>query len=166
MAETRREVVVVTGAGAGVGRAVIREFAQRQACIGLIARGEARLRAAKREVEELGGRALVLPLDVSDADAVDRAAEAVEAEFGPLDVWVNNAMTTIFAPFSEITPDEFKRATEVTYLGAVYGTNGRFAKNEKTRPGCHCPGWLCPGLPVDSIAVGLLRSQARHCRVH
>jgi len=115
-------VVVVTGASAGVGRAVVNEFARQGAHIGLIARGRDRLDAAKREVEEAGGKALVLPADVADAKQVDKAAERVEQELGPIDVWVNVAMTTIFAPFLEITPDEFKRATEVTYLGQVYGT--------------------------------------------
>lgn len=116
------EVVVITGASAGVGRAVACEFARRGAKIGLIARGKARLEAAKQEVEQLGGRAMVLPLDVADAEKVDDAADQVEREFGPIDVWVNDAMTTIFSPFSRITPAEFKRATEVTYLGFVYGT--------------------------------------------
>jgi short-subunit dehydrogenase len=118
----RDKVVVVTGASAGVGRAVVNEFARQGAHIGLIARGRERLEAAKREIEEAGGKALVLPTDVADAKQVDEAAERIEQELGPIDVWVNVAMTTIFAPFLEITPDEFKRATEVTYLGQVYGT--------------------------------------------
>ncbi len=113
---------MVTGASAGVGRAVVEEFARQGAHIGLIARGQGRLEAAKREVEALGGKALVLPTDVADAKQVEEAAERTEQELGPIDVWVNDAMTTIFAPFLEITPDEFKRATEVTYLGQVYGT--------------------------------------------
>ncbi len=117
-----REVVMITGASAGVGRAITREFASRQASIGLIARGKQRLDAAKAEVEAKGGRALIFPVDVADAGAVDQAAQTLEDEFGPIDIWVNDAMTTIFAPLSEITPDEFKRATEVTYLGCVYGT--------------------------------------------
>ncbi len=116
------KVVVVTGATAGVGRAVVTEFARQGAHIGLIARGKDRLEATKREVEELGGKALMLPTDVADAQQVEAAAERVEQELGPIDIWVNDAMTTIFAPFLQITPDEFKRATEVTYLGQVYGT--------------------------------------------
>ncbi|MGA8594100.1 MAG: SDR family oxidoreductase [Bryobacteraceae bacterium] len=116
------KVVVVTGASAGVGRAVVREFARQNAHIGLIARGRERLEAAQREVEQAGGKALVAPADVADARQVEDAAERIEREFGPIDIWVNNAMTTIFAPFLEIAPDEFKRATEVTYLGQVYGT--------------------------------------------
>jgi short-subunit dehydrogenase len=116
------KVVVVTGASAGVGRAVATEFARQGAHIGLIARGQERLEAAKHEIEELGGKALVLPADVANPQQVEQAAERTEQELGPIDIWVNDAMTTIFAPFLEITPDEFKRATEVTYLGQVYGT--------------------------------------------
>jgi NAD(P)-dependent dehydrogenase (short-subunit alcohol dehydrogenase family) len=116
------EVVVVTGGSAGVGRAVAREFAKRKAHIGLIARGRERLEDAKRDVERCGGKALVLPTDVADAEQMEHAAEETEREFGPIDVWVNGAMTTVFAPFFDITPAEFKRATEVTYLGCVYGT--------------------------------------------
>lgn len=116
------KVVVVTGASAGVGRAVVREFASEGASIGLIARGRSRLESAKQEVEARGGKALVIPADVADANAIDQAAEQVEHELGPMDVWVNDAMTTIFAPVEKITPEEFKRTTEVTYLGFVYGT--------------------------------------------
>lgn len=116
------EVVVVTGASAGAGRATVREFARRGAWIGLIARGEDGLEGARREVEQLGGRALVLPTDVADPTAVDAAAERVERELGPIDIWVNNAMTSVFAPIKEMTGDEFRRVTEVTYLGYVYGT--------------------------------------------
>ena len=123
MEETDRgKVVVVTGASAGVGRATVAEFARRGAHLGLIARGRERLEATRREVEELGGKALILPADVADSQQVEQAAERVERELGPIEIWVNNAMTTIFAPFLEITPEEFKRATEVTYLGQVYGT--------------------------------------------
>jgi short-subunit dehydrogenase len=116
------EVVVITGATAGVGRAVVREFAKRKAHIGLIAREKGRLEATRREVEEQGGKALPLSADVADPEQIMRAAQQVEDAFGPLDIWINDAMTTIFAPVSEIQPEEFKRATEVTYLGFVYGT--------------------------------------------
>jgi short-subunit dehydrogenase len=118
----RHEIVVVTGASAGVGRAVARAFGKERAWVGLIARGRDGLEAAKKEIEDSGGRALVLPCDVANADDVEGAAELVEAEFGPIDIWVNNAMTTVFARLVDITPEEFKRATEVTYLGTVYGT--------------------------------------------
>jgi NAD(P)-dependent dehydrogenase (short-subunit alcohol dehydrogenase family) len=116
------EVVVVTGASAGVGRATVREFAREGARIGLLARGRDRLEATRAEVEAAGGRALPLPTDVADAAQVEAAAAAVEQELGPIDVWVNCAMTTVFSPFLEITTEEFKRVTEVTYLGYVYGT--------------------------------------------
>ncbi|MBV9083769.1 MAG: SDR family oxidoreductase, partial [Acidobacteriaceae bacterium] len=95
---------------------------RRGARIGLIARDRERLDSVKKEVEEQGGRALPLSVDVANGDDVEKAADSVEYELGPIDIWVNNAMTTIFAPFTDITPDEFKRATEVTYLGFVYGT--------------------------------------------
>jgi NAD(P)-dependent dehydrogenase (short-subunit alcohol dehydrogenase family) len=116
------EVVVVTGATSGIGRAIVRRFAQDGASIGVVARGRDGLAAARKEVEDAGGRALELACDVADWDAVNSAARAVEEAFGPIDIWVNNAMTTVFAPFKDIEPDEFKRATEVTYLGAVWGT--------------------------------------------
>lgn len=116
------QVVVVTGASAGVGRATAREFAARGARIGLIARGQAGLEAARADVEAAGGRALVLPLDVADAAAVDAAAERVERELGPIDVWVNDAMVSVFSPVKSMQPDEYKRVIDVTYLGYVYGT--------------------------------------------
>jgi NAD(P)-dependent dehydrogenase (short-subunit alcohol dehydrogenase family) len=116
------EVVVITGASAGIGRATARAFARRGARIGLIARGRDGLDAAKREVEALGGEALVLPLDVSDHDALDSAASDVERTFGPIDIWINNAMVSVFSPIMEMKPDEYRRVTEVTYLGYVWGT--------------------------------------------
>ena len=117
-----RSVVVITGASAGVGRAAVRAFARQGADIGLIARGRDGLEGARREVEAAGGRAVVLPADVADPDAVEAAAECVERELGPIDVWVNNAMVSVFSPVKEMHPDEFRRVTEVTYLGVVYGT--------------------------------------------
>jgi short-subunit dehydrogenase len=118
----RREVVVITGASAGVGRATVREFAKRGAWIGLIARGTDGLEAARREVEAAGGRALELPVDVADPEQVETAAERIESTLGPIDIWVNNAMTSVFSPIKEMTAEEFKRVTEVTYLGYVYGS--------------------------------------------
>jgi NAD(P)-dependent dehydrogenase (short-subunit alcohol dehydrogenase family) len=121
--EKTPRVIVITGAAAGVGRAAARMFAQTEgAHIGLIARGEEALEGARREVEELGGRALVLPCDVSDAAAVEAAAERVERELGPIDVWVNDAMTSVFSFIKDMTPADFKRVTEVCYLGYVNGT--------------------------------------------
>ena len=116
------EVVVVTGASSGVGRAIAHAFAKRGAHIGLLARGERGLGDAVAEVQRLGGNAIAVETDVADHEAVERAAVRVEEEFGPIDIWVNDAMATVFARFVDTEPEEFKRATEVTYLGAVYGT--------------------------------------------
>jgi NAD(P)-dependent dehydrogenase (short-subunit alcohol dehydrogenase family) len=116
------EVVVITGASAGVGRATAREFARRGAKIGLLARGREGLEAARREVEHLGGEALVVPTDVAEQNQVDAAAEAVEYRFGPIDIWINNAMVSVFSPVKKMKPEEYKRVTDVTYLGSVYGT--------------------------------------------
>jgi len=115
-------VVAVTGASAGVGRATARAFAREGADVGLIARGRERLEAAKHEIEATGRCAVVAEADVADSNQVESAAELIEAELGPIDVWVNNAMATVFAPVSDTTPEEFRRATEVTYLGSVWGT--------------------------------------------
>jgi NAD(P)-dependent dehydrogenase (short-subunit alcohol dehydrogenase family) len=122
MIETDRQVVVVTGASAGVGRATVRRFARDGARIALLARGRERLEAAAREVEEAGGEALVLPTDVADADAVEAAATRTDEHFGPVDVWINNAMTSVFAEITDVSPAEFRRVMEVNYLGYVHGT--------------------------------------------
>ena len=118
----QEEVVVITGASAGVGRATAQAFGKRKAKVGLIARGRDGLEAAKREIESSGGQALVLPLDVSDHDAVEQAAAEVEKTFGAIDIWVNNAMVSVFSPIVEMQPDDYRRVTEVTYLGYVWGT--------------------------------------------
>jgi NAD(P)-dependent dehydrogenase (short-subunit alcohol dehydrogenase family) len=116
------EVIVVTGASAGLGRAIVERFARDGSSIGLIARGRERLEQAGATVEALGGRALLLPLDVADADAVEHAAETVERELGPIDVWINNAMVSVYSPIKQMPASEFRRVTEVTYLGYVHGT--------------------------------------------
>jgi short-subunit dehydrogenase len=116
------QVVVVTGASSGVGRAVVRALAMRGAKLGLIARNEEALAATADEVRRAGGEALVLPLDVADAEAVERAAAAVAERWDHIDVWINNAMATVFAPVAQTTAEEYRRVTEVTYLGYVHGT--------------------------------------------
>src|SRR5579883_1199058 len=119
---TRPEVVIVTGASAGVGRAIVQAFARRGAHIGLLARGHEGLEGARRDVEKLGGKALILPTDTANADQVEAAASQVEQAFGPIDIWINVAMASVFSPVKEMKPEEYKRVMEVTYLGYVYGT--------------------------------------------
>jgi NAD(P)-dependent dehydrogenase (short-subunit alcohol dehydrogenase family) len=120
--------IVITGASAGVGRAVVRRFARDGANIGLIARERTRLDEAASEVETLGGAAIALPADVADAEQVETAASLFEERFGPIDIWINCAMATVLAPVYETTPEEFRRVTEVTYLGCVHGTLAALAR--------------------------------------
>ena len=115
-------VVVVTGASAGVGRATAVAFGRRGDAVGLLARGVDRLESSRRELEALGTRAHAVSVDVANAEAVEHAASEIETALGPIDVWVNNAMATVFAPLARTEPEEFRRATEVTYLGSVWGT--------------------------------------------
>jgi len=117
-----QQIVVVTGASAGIGRAVATAFGARGATVGLVARGEDGLEGAARDVEKAGGKAVIIPTDVADPDQVFAAVEKMESEVGPIDVWVNVAFTSVFSPFDKITPDEYRRVTEVTYLGYVYAT--------------------------------------------
>src|ERR1700712_1875402 len=115
-------VIVITGAGAGVGRATAREFAKKGCDVGLIGRNRNRLEACAEEMRAYGVRASVAIADVADSGAVEAAADSIEAELGPITVWVNNAMATVFSPVAELTAEDFRRATEVTYLGTVHGT--------------------------------------------
>lgn len=128
-------VVVITGASAGIGRAVAREFARRGARVALLARGREGLEGAAREVEAAGGQALPLVVDVADVQQVEAAADAVMARWGTLDVWINNAMATVFAPAQATAPEDFRRATEVTYLGAVWGTLAALKRMQPRRRG-------------------------------
>jgi NAD(P)-dependent dehydrogenase (short-subunit alcohol dehydrogenase family) len=118
---TRRGIVVVSGASAGIGRATARRFAQAGWRVAVLARGTDGLEAARREIEAAGAQAMAIPLDVADGDALEAAAGRVEREWGPIDVWVNNAMVTAYCEFMDMSPDDFRRATEVTYFGSVWG---------------------------------------------
>ncbi len=129
------QTVVITGASAGIGRATARLFAERGASVGLIARGQAGLDAAARDVELAGGKALPVVADVADFDQVDAAAGQIEAAFGPIDVWVNVAFTSVFAPFEEISAAEFRRVTEVSYLGFVHGTMAALGRMRRRNQG-------------------------------
>lgn len=136
MSRKKSEVVVITGASAGVGRATAHRFARSRARVALLARDSPALQKAASEVRELGGTPLAIPVDVADAAQVEAAAARVEQELGPIDVWINAAMATVFAPVSEITADEFRRATEVTYLGAVHGTLAALKRMRPRGRGC------------------------------
>lgn len=122
MKPKQAQVVVITGASAGIGRATACEFARQGAHIALLARDEQRLEETRKEVEQLGGKAIAIPTDVAEFEQVQAAAERAERELGPIDVWVNNAMTTVFAPFGEISHEDYRRVTDVTYHGYVWGT--------------------------------------------
>jgi short-subunit dehydrogenase len=134
--DRKREIVVVTGAAAGVGRATAAEFGRQGSSVALIARDRNLLETAAEEIRRFGGEALVIPADVADSGQVLDAAIEVEQKLGPIDVWVNNAMVTVFSEFGEITPDEFKRATEVTYLGTVWGTMAALKCMSSRNRGC------------------------------
>jgi NAD(P)-dependent dehydrogenase (short-subunit alcohol dehydrogenase family) len=120
--EEHRDVVVITGASGGVGRATAQAFGRRGASVCLVARGQAGLEGAKRDVERLGGRAIIVAGDSADPETHERAAQQAEDAFGPIDIWVNTAFATVFGPFTDVSPEEYERVTSVTYLGYVYGT--------------------------------------------
>src|SRR4051795_537969 len=173
------EVVVVTGSTSGIGRAIARRFARDGARIALLARGRDGLEGARRDIEQAGGTALALPTDLADWDAVESAATAVEEAFGPIDIWINNAMTTVFAPFKDVEPDEFRRATEVTYLGTVWGTKAALEKMlPRDRGAIVIVGSALAyrGIPLQSAYCGAkhgvkgvfesLRTELRHDKSH
>jgi NADP-dependent 3-hydroxy acid dehydrogenase YdfG len=150
-------VVVITGAGSGVGRATARAFASMGAAVGLLARGEDSLEAAAKEVHGAGGRALVVPTDVTDAAAVERAAAAVEERLGPIEVWVNSAAASVLAPFTEVTAEEVRRVTEVSYLGQVHGARAALSRMlPRDRGVIVCVGCVHAyrGLPLQAAACG------------
>ncbi len=151
------EVVVITGASGGVGRAAARRFAADGARVALIARGQRGLEAAAREVREAGGEAMTLPIDVADAEQVEGAAAAVEEQFGPIDVWVNDAMVTVYAEFLNIEPAEYRRATEVTYLGMVWGTRAalkRMVPRDRGSLVQVCSALSYRGIPLQAAYCG------------
>ncbi|PKW27774.1 SDR family oxidoreductase [Phycicoccus duodecadis] len=150
-------VTVVTGASGGIGRACVREFARRGDDVALLARGEAGLEAAAEEARAMGVRALVVPVDMADADAVERAVATVEDELGPVDVWVNVAFTSVFARFDDIEPAEFRRVTEVSYLGYVYATMAILPRMKQRDRGAivHVGSALAyRGIPLQSAYCG------------
>jgi short-subunit dehydrogenase len=152
-----RQVVVVTGASGGIGRAAARRFGRDGSRVALLARGRSGLEAAAREVEQAGGEALVLPVDVSNSDQVEAAAASVEDALGPIDVWVNNAMVTLYAEFLEIEPDEYRRATEVSYLGMVWGTRAALSRMTDRDEGAIvqvCSAMSYRGIPLQSPYCG------------
>jgi len=157
MAGNTGQVVVVTGASGGVGRAAARRFAAEGAKLALLARGRTGLEAAAREVEQAGGEALILPVDVAEHDQVEAAAASVEDTLGEIDVWVNDAMVTVYAEFPDIEPDEFRRATDVTYLGMVWGTRAALKRMLPRDRGAIvqvCSAMSYRGIPLQSPYCG------------
>ncbi|MBW3543984.1 MAG: SDR family oxidoreductase [Bacteroidetes bacterium] len=136
MEENKKEVVVITGASAGVGRAIAHQFAQHGARIALIARGKERLEETKKEVEEMGGEAVTFSVDVANAEQIEAAAALIEEKWGTIDIWINNAMVGVLSPVKEMKADEYKRVTEVTYLGQVYGAQAALKRMLPRDKGC------------------------------
>ena len=157
-------VVVITGASGGVGRATARLFGERRAKLALLARGRDGVEAAKRDVEELGGRALAIPTDVSQFAEVEAAAAQVERELGPIDVWINNAMVSMYSPFLQMRADEFRHITEVTFLGTVHGTKAaltRMIERDSARRLARLGGSVALALREAVRGIGSLASRLR-----
>ena len=155
------KVVVITGASAGVGRATAAEFARQGYDVALLAREPARLEAAAADLRSAHGvRTVAIPTDVADAEAVEAAADRAEAELGPIDVWVNVAMATVFAPVSKLTAAEVERGTRVTYLGQVHGMMAALVAHAHAQQRHHRQRRLRPRLPLGAAAVDLLRRQS------
>jgi NAD(P)-dependent dehydrogenase (short-subunit alcohol dehydrogenase family) len=155
--QREHEVIVLTGASGGIGRAAVRRFARDGAKLALIARGRRGLEAAAHEAEELGGKALVLPVDVSCHDQVEAAAASVEDAFGPIDIWVNDAMVTVYAEFLDIEPEEYRHATDVSYLGMVWGTRAALKRMLPRNRGSIvqvCSAMSYRGIPLQSPYCG------------
>ena len=152
----QRPTVVVTGASAGVGRAIAHEFARHRWNVSILARGEAGLKGTVQDIERAGGRALAHQVDVADADAVMEAADQTVREFGGIDVWVNVAMVTIYAPVQQTSPEEYKRATEVTYLGQVHGTLAALKHMQRRNAGAI----ICIG---SALAYRSIPLQSSYC---
>jgi NAD(P)-dependent dehydrogenase (short-subunit alcohol dehydrogenase family) len=153
-------VVVITGASAGIGRATAIAYASRGWRVALLARGEDGLEAARRDVESAGGSALPIPTDVADTDQVERAAALVDTRWGGLDVWINNAMVSVFSPVVEMTPEEYRRVTDVTYLGAVYGTLAALRRMKPKNRGTIVQ--VSSGLAYRSIPLQSAYCAAKH----
>jgi NAD(P)-dependent dehydrogenase (short-subunit alcohol dehydrogenase family) len=173
------ETIVITGATSGIGRATARRFAAPGVRIGLLARGAAGLDAVRGEIEAAGGRALALPTDITDAGAVDAAAQRVEDELGPIDIWINNAMATVFAFLWDVAPEEFHRANEVTYFGSVWGMQSALRRMRPRDRGTIVQvgsALAYRGIPLQSAYCGAkhgvqgvfesLRTELRHDKSH
>ncbi|HET9123410.1 MAG TPA: SDR family oxidoreductase, partial [Solirubrobacteraceae bacterium] len=151
------ETVVITGASGGVGRATARKFAADGARVALLARGRAGLEGAAAEVREAGGEPMVIPTDVADSDQVEAAASSVEDAWGPIDVWVNVAMVTVYAEFLDIEPEEWRRATDVSYLGMVWGTRAALQRMKERDRGSIvqvCSAMSYRGIPLQAPYCG------------